>query len=862
MTAAKRDKPAFQLAFLLLCAGLFGSPLGAQTLTEWTEQPGPLGLGFPVPSPVDTSLPFAGFRTYDGLHTRHQQLAEDFVDISGTIVGQTENARDIWSYQLGDTNALTSTGLPEAAILTQGGIHAREWQSPEVLTGIMERFADESDDDFLYRYLLDNLNMVLTPVLNIDGFLQTQRFPTQVQLTGGSPRDGRMRRKNMREVDEDLLSTADYLLGVDLNRNNPPFWATSGSSSGNPSSLVYHGTGPQSEGETRAMVAASELGPTDRLRMYTDVHSFSQVHFSVLTNNARRNAIQGALLSDFSNFHVRLPGDRLYVDLPSGPDVGIGSTDEYFGETFQIPSWTLEIEPSGTLQPDAHPDLPGCSADYGGFASNCNDGFILPDTEIQRVRENLAQTFPIAYYHQAGPPSVTAVRWIEPVSGAVVMDAEWDVVSADERRLHLNQLQPLTLDTPYQLWIAFDKPMRWRNDAGNVVALPGQSGGNLGLTTRLSVDTASATPTIGSTTWQATPGAGAEGYYRYRDDAATVNFTLSAADLSTVVSGDTTAILNIEAQDMVGLRTDANPATPVDWGQGSWQGYENTDGNPGDAGGTDSQITLTVTDQTVAAPFVIEPGISAAWFDPRRNGAGFLIEILAENRAVVYWFTYDDIGRQRWFIGTGEVRGNELYFPDLLQASGGIFGDDFDPEQIVLSDAGSASFLWSDCQLGTMRHNIDTRNRRQDLIRLSNLDGLPCNDATNGTPASFFSGSWFDPERSGEGFVVEALSDTRALVYWFTYDGQGNQAWIFSDGILDGNTLTVDNALISSGGLFGEDFDPDQVTFDSWGTLTMEFSCDAATVTYSSPLSGFGSGTRQVQRLTELAGLGDCEAGR
>ena len=97
------------------------------------------------------------------------------------------------------------------------------------------------------------------------------------------------------------------------------------------------------------MVAASMLGPQDRLRMYTDVHSFSQVHFSVNTINARRNSIQRALLADFTQFHIRLPGAKDYVDLASGPGSGIGSTDEYFAETFQIPSWTLEVEPSGTL---------------------------------------------------------------------------------------------------------------------------------------------------------------------------------------------------------------------------------------------------------------------------------------------------------------------------------------------------------------------------------------------------------------------------------------------------------------------------------------------------------------------------------
>ncbi|MEM7707843.1 MAG: M14 family zinc carboxypeptidase [Pseudomonadota bacterium] len=846
---------------LLVAAAVALAPgaVRPQVLTEWTEEAGTLGLGFPVPIPVDTALPFAGFRTYSGLHERHQSLMMDNDVVSGTIVGQTLNGRDIWTYQLGDSNALTATGLPEGAVLTQGTIHAREWQSPEVLTGIMEQLVAQQDDGFLYRYLLDNLNMVLTPVLNIDGFLQTQRFPTQVQLNGGSPRDGRMRRKNMRDVDEDLFSVADYLLGVDLNRNNPPFWASSGSSSFNPTSLVYHGTEANSEAETQAMVASAELGPGDRLRMYTDVHSFSQVHFSVLTDNVRRNQIQGALLSDFSNFHQRLPGDRFYVDVPSGPGRGIGSTDEYFAETFQIPSWTLEIEPSGNLQPDAHPDLPGCSADYGGFASNCNDGFILPESEIQRVRENLAQTFPIAYYHQAGPPSVSAVRWFEPTSGAVVADVEWDVTSPTSRVLYVNQLQPLALDQPYELWVAFDKPMRWRDAEGSVAALPGQSLAQLSVTTELSIGDATTNPVVGGLRWLDEPGAGAQGFYRYRDDTALISFTLRSNDLGAAVSGETTATLGIDARDLVGLRTDADPATPVDWGDGSWQGYENADGEAGDAGGRDNQLSFSVTDQPVPAPFVLEPGISAAWFDPARNGEGFLIEILAANRAVVYWFTYDELGEQRWFIGTGDVRGNELYFPELLEARGGIFGPDFDPDQVVLTDAGSASFLWGDCASAGMRHNVDVRNRRQDLIRLTELASLPCGQpVAKGATAANISGSWFNAQRSGEGFVVEALSDTRALVYWFTYDQNGNQAWIFSDGVLDGSTLTVNEALISSGGRFGENFDPAEVVFDPWGSLTFDFGCTSASVSYDSELEGFGSGSITLERLTVLDGLADC----
>ena len=39
------------------------------------------------------------------------------------------------------------------------------------------------------------------------------------------------------------------------------------------------------------------------------------------------------------------------------------------------------------------------------------------------------------------------------------------------------------------------------------------------------------------------------------------------------------------------------------------------------------------------------------------------------------------------------------------------------------------------------------------------------------------SGAWFDPAHNGEGWNVEELPDGRAQVYWFTYDGNGEQAW-------------------------------------------------------------------------------------
>ncbi|MGJ8664686.1 MAG: M14 family zinc carboxypeptidase, partial [Marinicella sp.] len=296
----------FNQILLLSLSIVASNHASAQSIIPWTEHNSVLGLGYPVPIPVDTPEPFDGFRTYAGLFAKHQSMAMNNDYINGTIVGQTHYNRDIWAYVLSDEDETTVYGVKEGAMMINGGIHAREWQSPETLTQIISDFHDNSADASFYQYLLENAAIITVPVNNVDGFLQTQRYPSDNWLGADPtvpatwPRDGRMRRKNLLNTDEDLSTVNDHLNGVDLNRNNNPYWATSGSSSSDVQELRYHGPVAQSEPETLARINAANLVDADQLRIYTDVHSFSQVHFSELTFNQNRNALQTRVLSDFT----------------------------------------------------------------------------------------------------------------------------------------------------------------------------------------------------------------------------------------------------------------------------------------------------------------------------------------------------------------------------------------------------------------------------------------------------------------------------------------------------------------------------------------------------------------------------------
>jgi N-acetylneuraminic acid mutarotase len=109
--------------------------------------------------------------------------------------------------------------------------------------------------------------------------------------------------------------------------------------------------------------------------------------------------------------------------------------------------------------------------------------------------------------------------------------------------------------------------------------------------------------------------------------------------------------------------------------------------------------------------------------------------------------------------------------------------------------------------------------------------------------------------RSGEGWMIEELADNRAVVYWFTFDPQGRQAWTIGIGTRGGNRIDIADNFITRGTRFGSAFSAAAVQSTRWGTLSFVFNdCNSVDTAYSSVLSGYGSNTRRAARLTAMAG--------
>ena len=120
---------------------------------------------------------------------------------------------------------------------------------------------------------------------------------------------------------------------------------------------------------------------------------------------------------------------------------------------------------------------------------------------------------------------------------------------------------------------------------------------------------------------------------------------------------------------------------------------------------------------------------SGTWFVPTRSGEGWLVEEFADGRSGVYWFTYDESGRQRWIAGVG-VR---LTLQQPFTTRGARFGEAFRSDAVQMETFGDIALDFFSCD--AMR--LDYAALRSELgsaervtTKLTGVAGAPCLDGT------------------------------------------------------------------------------------------------------------------------------------
>jgi len=265
----------------------------------------------------------------------------------------------------------------------------------------------------------------------------------------------------------------------------------------------------------------------------------------------------------------------------------------------------------------------------------------------------------------------------------------------------------------------------------------------------------------------------------------------------------------------------------------------------------------------------IGPAMSGSWYTPARNGEGFTLQVLDNGTAHALWFTYPPAGssaQQAWIYASGgRIEGDRIVFAGAFTTRGPRFGAAFDPAAVQVIPWGDLEFRFTTCNEAQLSYTGPAAwgSGSRTVTRLTALAELECtgkrlvgaNGARSLAGLRSRSGAWFDPRHNGEGWNVEELPDGRAQVYWFTYDGGGEQAWTIGVAPQAGPSLVIADNFRPVGARFGAAFDPAQVQAQRWGRLELDFTtCLAGTARYESSAPGFGNGSLAPVRLTAPAG--------
>ena len=283
----------------------------------------------------------------------------------------------------------------------------------------------------------------------------------------------------------------------------------------------------------------------------------------------------------------------------------------------------------------------------------------------------------------------------------------------------------------------------------------------------------------------------------------------------------------------------------------------------------------------------LDPSISGSWYDPARDGEGFSLMLLENGTPLVYWFSHISLNRQLWLFNTGRAVDSSSRFRPLLRTRG-EFGLGFADHPWALTRGGELRLdrvesdrLHAEFRIAYTGYDLVQPGQvsitwppmpdislRWDHIRLSQLAGSTCENAL---AQQWISGVWFDPERDGEGFVVEVNEDGRGIVYWFSYMPTDTnlpdrlpqagdwQAWMMGAGSFEGERLIIDPILRPRDTGFAAPGDTDHISAEPWGTLTLHFhDDDQGLAEFDSLDEEFGSASFLIQRLARPL-LAECE---
>ena len=217
--------------------------------------------------------------------------------------------------------------------------------------------------------------------------------------------------------------------------------------------------------------------------------------------------------------------------------------------------------------------------------------------------------------------------------------------------------------------------------------------------------------------------------------------------------------------------------------------------------------------------------MSGSYYNASRSGEG--CQLTLERGGVLFILTcymYSQ-GEQLWLIGLGFLEDDQIIFEEMTITSGADYGPSFNAADVIREDWGAAIMTWGNCNNAELDLMPVLQGFDDYTMILTRIIPVTCGGGGAQGSALPWMGSWFWPNRDGEGFQLSVEGDNADVfvMTWYTYL-DGKQVWMIGTGVRDGNKLVFGEMIITSGTGYGTAFNADDVIRRTFGSITFEFT--------------------------------------
>ena len=131
-------------------------------------------------------------------------------------------------------------------------------------------------------------------------------------------------------------------------------------------------------------------------------------------------------------------------------------------------------------------------------------------------------------------------------------------------------------------------------------------------------------------------------------------------------------------------------------------------------------------------------GLSGAWYNPAQSGHGVSIEVLSEESALIFWYTYDKSGAPLTLYTEGRISDQSIV-GSTLAPSGMRFGE-FRREDLIVRPWGTLRIDFVDCDHATFSYDAIDANYGEGAFPLRRLTRIKDSTCVLGFPSRLKTG--------------------------------------------------------------------------------------------------------------------------